>query len=420
MEKMNKQFQEQPQLPQQLSLYSPRALKSIKEFGDRYVEMIISLAGKIYTKALAQAQLLSFRELANLVKLEFIELAGTEAEISAAAILAVTSEGEGALLWEWYQSLCEFKFLHAILSSSEIKEIIFHGNRFMQLEVDGGLRNLEILNWGSDDFENALITFAYRKKISWNYGTPFASFSTVLFGYYFRCTLLHRALNPYQRSKMFLRRLYSVESVKSAFDRSICGGVHDGQSGHGGQDGQQENYGFSFEDFDIELAMAQRLCSYVVQKKNMVIAGATSSGKTTLLGLLLQQIASSEHLVILEDTHELSAERSTVTHLLANSEQLHDYCSYALRLRPDRIILGEIRGAEIVPFFLAMNTGHRGLLCTIHANSAADAIDRLTLLYVIYAMHKEISFKTVEELIRKNVQVIIFMQNRRVGEILEL
>jgi len=128
------------------------------------------------------------------------------------------------------------------------------------------------------------------------------------------------------------------------------------------------------------------LAESVRRGENILISGGTSSGKTTLLNILADCIPAEERILILEDTAEL---RIRKPHVVCAEAQLDthktqigfgDLLKAALRHRPDRIIVGEIRGAEARIFLDALNTGHRGSLSTIHANSAADAISRLAAL----------------------------------------
>lgn len=128
------------------------------------------------------------------------------------------------------------------------------------------------------------------------------------------------------------------------------------------------------------------LAEAVRRGDNILISGGTSSGKTTLLNVLADCIPAHERILILEDTAELHIRKP---HVVCAEAQLDthktqigfgDLLKAALRHRPDRIIVGEIRGVEARIFLDALNTGHRGSLSTIHANSATDAISRLTAL----------------------------------------
>jgi len=123
-------------------------------------------------------------------------------------------------------------------------------------------------------------------------------------------------------------------------------------------------------------------------KKTVVISGGTSSGKTTFLNACLMQIPQCERLIILEDTREIDVPHDNQVNLLAaKGEQglakvlMQDLVQCSLRLRPDRIIMGEIRGKEILDFISACSTGHEGSLTTIHANNPQIALMRMTQLY---------------------------------------
>ena len=132
-------------------------------------------------------------------------------------------------------------------------------------------------------------------------------------------------------------------------------------------------------------AMAQVVEGLVKAKINMIISGGTGSGKTTLLNVLSGFIGAAERIVTIEDTAELQLQQPHVVRLetrppnaqgkdeITQRALVHN----ALRMRPDRIILGEVRGAEAVDMLQAMNTGHEGSMATIHANSPRDALIRL-------------------------------------------
>ena len=122
--------------------------------------------------------------------------------------------------------------------------------------------------------------------------------------------------------------------------------------------------------------------------KNILVSGGTGSGKTTLLGLLCDRIPSGQRVIVIEDASELKVNYEHVVffetrHADENNKgavTIRDLLKSSLRLRPDRIIVGEVRGAEAFELIQAMNTGHKGCLGTVHANTAADAIVRLEAL----------------------------------------
>ena len=130
---------------------------------------------------------------------------------------------------------------------------------------------------------------------------------------------------------------------------------------------------------------AQFLDVCMLLGKNIVISGGTGSGKTTLLSLLCSRIPKGQRVIVIEDSSELDIQYEHLIHFearIANEEgerqvSIEDLLVSSLRLRPDRIVVGEVRGAEALHLIHAMNTGHRGCMGTVHANSPEDALLRL-------------------------------------------
>jgi type IV secretion system protein VirB11 len=125
----------------------------------------------------------------------------------------------------------------------------------------------------------------------------------------------------------------------------------------------------------------------VAARKTILIAGGTSSGKTTFLNALLKRIDRGERIITIEDTPEVSLDRPNALGLVAvrgdtgeANVTTEDLLQAALRMRPDRLLLGEMRGSEAFSFLRAVNTGHPGSISTIHANSCAGAIEQVALL----------------------------------------
>ena len=123
---------------------------------------------------------------------------------------------------------------------------------------------------------------------------------------------------------------------------------------------------------------AQLLTNYVKEKKTIIISGETGSGKTTLLSALANEIDKNQRIVVIEDTREITIHSPNVQYILTGTffsgeDAIHN----VLRLTPDRIIYGEVRGSEAIQLLKAWNTGHKGGLGTIHANSVADIKIRL-------------------------------------------
>lgn len=134
--------------------------------------------------------------------------------------------------------------------------------------------------------------------------------------------------------------------------------------------------------------VAALLAELVHRRCNLVVSGATSSGKTTLLNALAREVEPTSRLITLEDVAELQLPHPHVLRLETRDPSpdgvgavtLEHLLRTALRMRPDRLVVGEIRGSEAVHLLQALNTGHDGSLATVHANSALDALERLASL----------------------------------------
>ncbi len=149
---------------------------------------------------------------------------------------------------------------------------------------------------------------------------------------------------------------------------------------------------FTFKDYITIGAMtadaAQFLDICMKLGKNVLVSGGTGSGKTTLLSVLANRIPRGQRLIVIEDSSELKVEYEHVvsfeTRMADDSGKgevtIRDLLKSSLRLRPDRIVVGEVRGSEALELIQAMNTGHKGCMGTIHANSAEDALVRLEAL----------------------------------------
>jgi type IV secretion system protein VirB11 len=125
----------------------------------------------------------------------------------------------------------------------------------------------------------------------------------------------------------------------------------------------------------------------IARRRTILIAGGTSTGKTTFLNAMLREIPDGERVVLVEDTAELKLPGANGVGLIAVKGELgeakvsaNELLQAALRLRPDRIVLGELRGAETVSFLRAINTGHPGSFSTVHANSPRGALDQIGLM----------------------------------------
>ena len=169
----------------------------------------------------------------------------------------------------------------------------------------------------------------------------------------------------------------------------------------------------------MTVEQAAELRAAVARRANIIVAGGTGSGKTTLANMLLDEIAHlGERVVILEDTRELQCAAEDVVALRTQpgAVSLSDLVRSTLRLRPDRIIVGEVRGPEALDLLKAWNTGHPGGIATLHANSAQAAIARLEQLTM------EVCETPPRALIAEAIDLVVFVERggpagRRIPEI---
>jgi Flp pilus assembly CpaF family ATPase len=173
---------------------------------------------------------------------------------------------------------------------------------------------------------------------------------------------------------------------------------------------------------------AELLDVAVQRGDNILISGGTGSGKTTLLNVLAGSIPEQERILVLEDTAELNIRKP---HVISAEAQLDthksqitfaDLLKAALRHRPDRIIVGEIRGSEARVFLDALNTGHRGSLTTIHANSAQESLRRLA--HLAMRSSGNVHFHDVEEECQMSIDLVVHVcrsgHRRMISEVLEV
>jgi pilus assembly protein CpaF len=171
----------------------------------------------------------------------------------------------------------------------------------------------------------------------------------------------------------------------------------------------------------ITQGMAGFLRACVLGRLNIIISGGTGSGKTTFLNVLSGFIPEEERIVTIEDAAELQLQQDHIVRLetkLANVEgrgmvTVRELVRNSLRMRPDRIIIGECRGGEALDMLQAMNTGHDGSLTTIHANSPRDALSRLETLVLMAGM--DLPLKIVRQQVSSAVDLIVQMSRIRDG-----
>ncbi|MBY0515261.1 MAG: CpaF/VirB11 family protein [Bacteriovoracaceae bacterium] len=270
-----------------------------------------------------------------------------------------------------------------------VREIFCHGPNF--IESVGNIRSKISSPLDEEDWDLWAETLAARMRLEFNYTHPCGSAFLQYNQSQWRVTLLHSSISPQGRTKLFLRQLAQVS--------------------------------YPLKDYEIDSNGEEILKNLIQQKENILVAGATGSGKTSLLSSLLQHLDPEDHVVILEDTQEISCQSPRLTRMLSSrmtGRSLTDYLAHALRLSPDRILLGEMRSHEVVPYLLAMNTGHKGLMSTLHASSAVDALLRVAQLFVLASGNKDMSYQEVLRLVARNVGYVVYVEKRKIKQIIKV
>jgi type IV secretion system protein VirB11 len=173
--------------------------------------------------------------------------------------------------------------------------------------------------------------------------------------------------------------------------------------------------------------LAQFLKAAVRRRKTIVISGGTGSGKTTLLNALVKEIDRNERLVVIEDAPEVRLDHPNSVGLVAVRGELGEarvdadtLLAAALRLRPDRILLGELRGKEAFAFLRAVNSGHPGSITTIHADSPTGALDQIALLALTSGV--DLGWDKVQTYVTRVIDVVVQLDRtagaRRLSEVL--
>lgn len=162
----------------------------------------------------------------------------------------------------------------------------------------------------------------------------------------------------------------------------------------------------------------ETLKDWVHNKKNILFVGSTGAGKTTLLNSCLHLVPKNERVLILEDTQELSVPNSASLRLTTNKHPdpssveitLNDLVRFSLRMRPDRLVVGEVRGKETKDLLLALSSGHNGSFCTLHADTARQALLRLEMLVQLGAPQWDL--QAIRRLIFLSIHGIVVLQKK--------
>ncbi len=171
--------------------------------------------------------------------------------------------------------------------------------------------------------------------------------------------------------------------------------------------------------FSVDPKWVEFIKAAVSARMNIIISGGTGVGKTTFMNLLLKEVSPAERIITIEDTLELNLSTPNLVRLEAGSKveasdiSVRDLVKNTLRMRPDRIILGEIRGGELFDLLQAMNTGHDGSMTSLHANSAAECINRMETLFLMSGY--DVPYHVVRRQMSTAVDLIFQLSRDREG-----
>lgn len=298
----------------------------------------------------------------------------------------------------WFRDITQQRFLRDIIHTYKDKlcELIIHSPSYVKI-ITQSEESTTTINISSDDLQASLEILALNAQSSWNYVQPVSSFYAAIESKKTRVTLVHHSILNHQLTACIRFHSLQIFELNQYYPEYM-------------QQNDSEGH--------------RHIKEMVAQKKNILISGATKSGKTSFLNTLLSFIPECDHLISIEDTPELQIQREHFTSLINNDEhrqsELKELCRHALRLSPDRIVLGEMRGPEALSFILAMNTGHRGLMSTLHANNAQDALERVALLFHFYGEQNVLGHHYLMDMICRNIDIVIHMENKKITSIIEV
>jgi type IV secretion system protein VirB11 len=290
----------------------------------------------------------------------------------------------------WYDDIFHLKYLSSLIKK-DIIEVVVHAPDDIQVFYQNGKHERCQASISQRDINLSLELFCMLKKKRFSYEFSFCSFQTKLFDEECRFSISHCSTNNSSMHTLYCRKVSQKNLPLTAFE--------------------------------THPKINNLLKHFIKNKFNILISGATASGKTSLIRSVLKELNEEEHIVIIEDTKELAVRTSNTSHLVAREgieDDIKNFCHQLLRMRPDRIVLGEIRSDEVIPLLLNLNCGHRGLLTTIHANSAIDTIERVATLIAIYGKELQINYTQTLKLICRNIDFVIHMEKGKIKEIINV
>ncbi len=288
--------------------------------------------------------------------------------------------------------------LNQLLNDETLKEIIINSDQEIWIDRDGSLERQKNAFLSKETFHRWFLMFCEQSNTHVNISTPFANGKWKNFR-------VHIITNPVSENGPIISLRRHPNSPWTLKKLNEC------------QWASNAAFGFIYQALK--------------EKKNFLIVGPTSSGKTSVLNAFLQELPKNERCIILEDTAELVPPNTSSVRLMTRFDpndllkdiHLSDLVKQSLRMRPDRLIIGEIRGDEAKDLLLAMATGHRGCAGTLHARNTQEAITRLEMLIQLGA--PQWSLSSIRNLIQSTIDFIIVVEKnshgkRQIKEVTEL
>ena len=296
----------------------------------------------------------------------------------------------------WSEELYGCGPLHSLLEEDDITEIIVQGHEHILYEKNGAFQKLQDAFLTPLTFRNFIFRLMQEAEIRTDLQQPCAD------GQWrsFRVHLIQRPLVPYEFHLTLRKQRLRAFNLEDLAERAM-----------------------------ISVEQKLLLEQIIHEKKNILVVGSTGSGKTTLLNALLLA-AKEERVVALEDTKELKMPNSHSVALLTRQDpqghlknfDLGDLLRQSLRMRPERLLVGEIRGGEATQLLMALATGHSGSLGTLHAEDPWQALLRLEMLVQIGA--PQWNLQSVRQLIWQSLDLILVVeqkdQKRRLKELYQI
>ncbi|MBO4214365.1 MAG: CpaF family protein [Lachnospiraceae bacterium] len=312
-------------------------------------------------------------------------------------VISKEQHKEGMSFYEWekaekrlYYAMRGYDVIEELMEDCEVSEIMINGMESIFYEKNGVLIKFPENFESEEDLYLMIERIVSRHNRKVNLKEPIVDT---------KCpdgSRVHVVLPPVSVTGPVVTIRRFLNKARTIADLIACGGITKGAA-----------------DF---------LREAVRSRKTVLISGGTSSGKTTLLNALIDEIDENERIITIEDSAELkldgrenaiSLECRNKTAEGVNEVNLRDLIKASLRMRPDRIIVGEVRGAEALDLMQALNTGHEGSLCTLHANSCNDAILRLKILML---MGMELPMEAIMSQIVAGIDYIVQMKRNNAGK----